>query len=89
MKRHFVYEKKTKKTLMNMVRNMIVGRNALKIFWLKEVIWATYVWNASPILSVKNITNLKPLVHPFRVFGCLAYAHIFDVQTKKLDLKGI
>jgi len=46
-------------------------------------------------LSVKDVTpeeawsNNKHEVHYFKVFGCLAYAHVADVQRKKLDPKGI
>ncbi|GAU38467.1 hypothetical protein TSUD_151900 [Trifolium subterraneum] len=49
----------------------------------------------SPTVSVKNITpeeawsGIKPSVHHFRVFGCLAYAHIPDNQRKKLNNKNI
>jgi hypothetical protein len=31
----------------------------------------------------------KPSVHHFRVFGCLAFAHILDSQRTKLDNKSI
>jgi hypothetical protein len=46
-------------------------------------------------VSVKNVTpeeawsGIKPSVHHFRVFGCLAYAHVPDNQRKKLDNKSI
>jgi hypothetical protein len=51
--------------------------------------------NRSPTHAVKNITpkeawnGMKPSVHHFRVFGCVAHAHIPDVQRKKLDDKSI
>lgn len=34
-------------------------------------------------------SDLKSVVHYFRVFGCIAYAHIPDAQSKKLDEKCI
>jgi hypothetical protein len=46
-------------------------------------------------VSVKNVTpeeawsGIKPYVHHFRVFGCLAYAHVPDNHRKKLDSKSI
>ncbi|MCI90387.1 retrovirus-related pol polyprotein from transposon tnt 1-94, partial [Trifolium medium] len=46
-------------------------------------------------MSVKEMTpeealsNVKPSVHHFKVFRCLAYAHVTDVQRKKLDPKSI
>jgi hypothetical protein len=30
-------------------------------------------------------SDLKPTVHYFRVFGCIAYAHVPDAQRKKLE----
>jgi hypothetical protein len=44
---------------------------------------------------VKNVTpeeawsDVKPYVSHFRVFGCLAYAHVPNSQRKKLDPKSI
>ncbi|MCH80483.1 hypothetical protein A2U01_0001252 [Trifolium medium] len=45
--------------------------------------------------SLKDITpekawsGVKPSVHHFRIFGCLAHVHILDVHRKKLDGKSI
>ncbi|KAK2414989.1 myosin-16 [Trifolium repens] len=89
-----VSERKNK-TLLNMVRSMLSGRNVPKPFWPEALKWATYVLNRSPTLSVKNMTpeeawiGRKPAVHHFRVFGCLSYVHIHDVHIKKLDDKSI
>ncbi|PNY02870.1 copia-type polyprotein [Trifolium pratense] len=82
------------KTLLNMVRSMLNGRNVPKRFWPEAVIWATYVMNKCPTLSVKDIkpeeawSGVKPFVHYFKVFGCLAYAHVPDALRKKLDRKA-
>jgi hypothetical protein len=82
------------RTLMNIVRCLLNGRSVPKMFWLEAVKWATYVLNRSPTLSVKNITpeeawsDMKPTVKHFRVFGCLAFVHIPDVNRKKLDSKS-
>ncbi|KAK2442007.1 putative mitochondrial protein [Trifolium repens] len=89
-----VSERKNR-TLLNMVRSMLSGRNVPKSFWPEALKWATYVLNRSPTLSVKNMTpeeawtGRKPTVHHFRVFGCLAHVHIHDVHRKKLDDKSI
>jgi len=78
-----------------MVRSMLSGRDVSKRFWPEAVVWATHVLNRSPTLSVKDMTpkeawsDLKSAVHYFRVFGCIAYAHIPEAQIKKLDKKGI
>jgi transposase InsO family protein len=89
-----VSERKNR-TLMNMVRCMIAGRNVPKEFWPEAVKWANYVVNRSPTLSVKDITpeeawsGVKPSVNHFRVFGCLAYIHVPDNQRKKLDDRSV
>jgi len=89
-----VSERKNR-TLMNMVRSMLFARKVPMVFWPEAVVWATHVLNRSPTLSVKDMTpeeawsDLKPTVHYFRVFGCIAYAHVSDAQRKKLDDKGI
>ncbi|CAJ2634874.1 unnamed protein product [Trifolium pratense] len=89
-----VSERKNR-TIMNMVRSMLAGKSVPKRFWPEAVLWATYVLNRSPTMSVKEMTpeeawsNVKPSVHHFKVFGCLAYAHVADVQRKKLDPRSI
>ncbi|GAU29902.1 hypothetical protein TSUD_379930 [Trifolium subterraneum] len=83
------------RTLLNMVRSMIAGRGVPKVFWPEAVKWATHIMNRSPTLSVKDITpeetwsGIKPSVHHFRVFGCIAFAHVLDKQRTKLDDKNI
>ena len=50
--------------------------------------------NKSPTLAVRNMTpeeawaGCKPFGDHFRIFGCIAYAHIPDEKRKKLDDKG-
>ncbi|GAU44223.1 hypothetical protein TSUD_399870 [Trifolium subterraneum] len=89
-----VSERKNR-TLLNMVRSMLAGKNVPKRFWPEAVVWATYVINRSPTLSVNDMTpeeawsSTKPLVSHFKVFGCIGYVHIPDTQRKKLDPKGI
>ena len=89
-----VSERKNR-TIMNMVRCLLAGRDVPKLFWLEAVKWATYVLNRSPTLSAKDITpeeawsDKKPSVKHFRVFGCITYVHIPDVHRKKLDNKSI
>ncbi|MCH80374.1 copia-type polyprotein, partial [Trifolium medium] len=89
-----VSERKNR-TLLNIVRSMLSSRNVPKRFWPEAVKWATYVMNRCPTLSVKNMTpeeawsDIKPSVHHFRVFGCIAYVHVADNQRKKLDNKSI
>ena len=50
--------------------------------------------NRSPTFAVQDMTpeeawsGRRPIVDHFRIFGCIAYAHIPDVKRKKLDDKG-
>ncbi|CAJ2663992.1 unnamed protein product [Trifolium pratense] len=89
-----VSERKNR-TLLNMVRSMLAGRNVPKKFWPEAVKWATYVLNRSPTLSVKDSTpeeawsGLKPSVHHFKIFGCLAYVHVPDAKRTKLNAKSL
>jgi hypothetical protein len=89
-----VSERKNR-TLLNIIRSMMTCKNVPKKFWPEALKWATYVLNRSPTVSVKNVTpeeawsGIKPYVHHFRVFGCLAYAHVPDNHRKKLDSKSI
>jgi hypothetical protein len=89
-----VAERKNR-TLMNMVRSMISGRNVPKEFWPEATKWATYVVNRSPTLSVRDATpeeawsGIKPSVSHFRVFSCLAYVHVPENQRKKLDSRSV
>ncbi|CAJ2668206.1 unnamed protein product [Trifolium pratense] len=89
-----VSERKNR-TILNMVRSMLTERGVPKRFWPEAVIWATYVLNRSPTMSVKEVTpeeawsKVKPAVHYFKIFGCVAYAHVSDTQRKKLDSKSI
>lgn len=33
-------------------------------------------------------SGVKPSVHHFKVFGCIAFVHILDVHRKKRDVKS-
>jgi hypothetical protein len=44
---------------MNMVWSMLTGRCVPKRFWPEAVVWATYVINRSPTLSVKDVTPVE------------------------------
>ncbi|RVW74620.1 Retrovirus-related Pol polyprotein from transposon RE2 [Vitis vinifera] len=64
-----------------------------KSFWPEAVNWSIYILNRSPTLAVQNMTpeeawsGRKPAVDYFRIFGCIAYAHILDEKRRKLDNK--
>ncbi|CAL2228256.1 unnamed protein product [Prunus armeniaca] len=88
-----VSERKNR-TILNMVRSLLVKGRIPKKFWPEAVLWSVHILNRSPTFSVKNMTpqeawsGLKPAVDHFRVFGCIAYAHIPDEKRKKLDDKS-
>nr|XP_034931745.1 uncharacterized protein LOC118062152 [Populus alba] len=63
-------------------------------FWPEAVKWSIHVLNRSPTFTVQNMTpeeawsGQKPSVDHFKVFGCIAYAHVPDEKRKKLDDNG-
>jgi hypothetical protein len=77
-----------------MVRSLLARGNISKNFWPEAVNWSIRVLNRSPTFSVQNRTpeeawsGRKPAVDYFRIFGCIAYAHVPDEKRKKLDDKG-
>lgn len=77
-----------------MVRSLLARGRIPKTFWPEAVNWSVHILNRSPTFAVLNMTpeeawsGRKPSIDHFRVFGCIAYAHVPDVQRKKLDDKG-
>ena len=65
-----------------------------KSFWPEAVNWSIHILNRSPTFAIQNMTpeeawsGRKPAVDHFKIFGCIAYAHIPDEKRKKLDDKG-
>lgn len=89
-----VAERKNR-TIMNMVRCMLISKQVPKTFWPEAVNWAVHILNQSPTLVVRNKTpeevwsGSTPSVAHFRVFGCLSYAHIPDSKCTKLEVKSL
>jgi hypothetical protein len=77
-----VAERKNR-TIINIVCNMLSGKELPKEFWPEVVNWSVYVLNRSPTLAVKDVTpekawsGIKPCVD-----------HVPDSQIKKLDNKS-
>jgi transposase InsO family protein len=73
-----VAERKNR-TIINIVCNMLSGKELPKEFWPEVVNWSVYVLNRSPTLAVKDVTpekawsGIKPCVDHFRVFGWLMF----------------
>lgn len=80
---------------MNMVRSMLSDKNIPKTFWPEAVNWIVYVLNRCPTFAVKDVTpeeawsGVKPSVDHFRVFGCIAHAHVPESRRTKLDNRSI
>ncbi|GMP82636.1 hypothetical protein CsSME_00036854 [Camellia sinensis var. sinensis] len=76
-----------------MVRSLLARGNIPKRFWPEAVNWSIHVLNRSPTFAVQNMTlkeawsGRRPAVDHFKIFGCIAYAHVLDEKRKKLDEK--
>ena len=79
---------------MDMVRCMLKFKQLPKQFWVEVVATIVYILNRCPKRSAPDKTpketwsGRKPAIQHFRVFGCIAYAHVPDQLRKKLDNKG-
>ncbi|KAE8732649.1 hypothetical protein F3Y22_tig00001818pilonHSYRG00071 [Hibiscus syriacus] len=88
-----VSERKNR-TIFNMVRSLLQRSKVPKSFWPEAVNWSIHILNRSPTFSVRNMTleeawsGRRPDVSHFRIFGCIAYAHVPDQKRKKLEDKG-
>ena len=77
-----------------MVRSLLTRGRIPKSFWPEAVKWTIHILNRNPTFVVQNMTleeawsGRKPAVDHFKIFGCIAYAHIPDEKRKKLDDKG-
>ena len=58
-------------------------------YWAEAVATAAYVRNhCSDKTPYKQLYGGKPNISHFKVFGCMAYAHIPDAPRQKLDKKS-
>ncbi|KAK2352556.1 putative mitochondrial protein [Trifolium repens] len=82
------------RTLLNMARCMLKGKNLPKCYWGEAVNTAAYVLNRCPTTRLKEVTpeelwsGNKPSVKHLRIFGSLCYRHIPDEKRRKLDDKS-
>ena len=74
---------------------MIAHAGLSNIFWAEAISAASYVRNRLPTSALKEGETpyerwhgRKPDVSHFRVFGCMAYAHVPDCERRKLDAKS-
>ena len=82
------------RTIMNMVRTMLKGKNLPKELWGEAVSTAAYLLNRCPTKKLEKITpeevwsGFKPSLSHLRVFGSVAFRHIPGQLRRKLDDKG-
>lgn len=82
------------RTIMNLVRSILTSSGISRSFWPEAVNWSIHILNRCITFTVKNMTpeeawsRKQPVVDHFKIFGCIAYAHIPDQKRKKLDDKG-
>lgn len=81
-------------TIEEMIRNMLHVHKLDKPFWVETVVNVVYTRNRCPTKALDSITSeetwsgRRPCIAHMRVFGCVAYAIMPDVQRDKLDSKG-
>ena len=79
---------------MDMVRSMLKAKHLPNEYWAKAANCATYILNRCPTKDIMNKVSeeawsgKKQFVTHMKVFGCVAYAHVPDKLSKKLDNKG-
>ncbi|KAD6119425.1 hypothetical protein E3N88_10696 [Mikania micrantha] len=79
------------RTLLETTRSILKSMKVPQNMWGEAVRHSTYVLNRVPTLSLKDQTpyeaihGRKPVLSHLRVFGCLAFAKIPQVNLKKLD----
>jgi len=88
-----VAERKNR-TIMEMALSMLQSKNLPKQFWDEAVNTAIYILNRPPTKTVFKKTpyetwnKRKPIVKHFKIFRCIAYAHIPKQTCTKLEERG-
>jgi hypothetical protein len=76
---------------MGMVRSMLKGKKLPNFLWAEGVATAIHILNRSPTKAVEKSTPMQawtgeiPDVSKFRVFGSIAYKHVYAHVRQKLD----
>lgn len=84
------------RTLMESARSMMAHAGLSDSYWAEAVATAAYLRNRIPTTAFREKMTpyerwygRKPDLSNLKVFGCMAYAHIPDVQRQKLDKKAV
>ncbi|GKV53318.1 hypothetical protein SLEP1_g59850, partial [Rubroshorea leprosula] len=76
-------------TIMNMVPSQLSKSGLPNEFWPKAVNWGVHILNKSPTSPLPDMmpkeawSGRKPIVDYFRIFGCIAYAHVPNQKKAK------
>src|ERR1044072_1093146 len=79
------------RTILNMVRSMLKGKNLPLSFWGEAVMTATYILNRCPTQRLKSQvpeavwSGKRPSVTHLRVFGSKCFVHVPEQRRRKLD----
>jgi hypothetical protein len=79
---------------MEIERSMLKGKNLSNEYWAEAVTYAVYILNRGPTNIVRDMfpqqawSGKHHSVSHFRVFGCIAYAHVPKETRSKLDDKS-
>ena len=74
-----------------MARSLLTTRKLSKDYWAEAVACSVYILNRSPTSSVQGKvpeekwSGLKVTISHFRIFGCVAFAHVSEKLRKNLD----
>lgn len=74
-------------TLVEAVRSMLCHSMLPKMYWIEAVTNTVYIQNR-PQTSYQRKYDKKPDMSQMRVFGRVAYAHVPDIERRKLDKKA-
>jgi transposase InsO family protein len=81
-------------TIMEMARSKLSGKNLSNEYWAEVVAFAVYILNRIPTNIVRDMipqqawSGKHHSVSHFKVFGCIAYAHVPKETRSKLDDKS-
>ncbi|KAJ0509944.1 putative RNA-directed DNA polymerase [Helianthus annuus] len=82
------------KTLMNMVRCLLIEKQMPKWFWTEAANWACHILNRCVTSALEDRipeevwSGNKPNVDYFKIFGCIGYVHVPSQLRTKLDNKS-
>ena len=86
--------KRLNRTLMDMIRSMLINSNLLVSLWMYILKTATYLLNRIPSKEIPKThfelwTNRTPSIRHLHVWGCQAEIKIYNSQERKLDARII